>query len=99
MSVLDITFNGGIGGLVLDTIGHFISRKYHNRVIKQEADHFLIAYLLGILPRGYTLSSLDALQKEGSLNVQAGTSFVDSEFVEEVDSVVLLVMLMSIRML
>ncbi|GAB2287363.1 hypothetical protein Dimus_021743 [Dionaea muscipula] len=81
-----ITFNGGIGGLVLDTIGHFISRKYHNRVIQHEAGHFLIAYLLGVLPRGYTLSSLDALQKEGSLNVQAGTSFVDSEFLEEVNT-------------
>ncbi|XP_059648589.1 uncharacterized protein LOC132294670 isoform X2 [Cornus florida] len=49
-----------------------------------EAGHFLIAYLLGILPKGYTLSSLEALKKEGSLNVQAGTAFVDLEFVEEV---------------
>ncbi|GAB2286534.1 hypothetical protein Dimus_020932, partial [Dionaea muscipula] len=80
-----ITFNRGIGGLVLDTVGHFISRKYHNRVIKQEADHCLIAYLLGVLSRGCILLSLDALQKEGSLNVQAGTSFVDTEFLEEVN--------------
>ncbi|EXB93884.1 hypothetical protein L484_002090 [Morus notabilis] len=35
--------------------------------------------------KGYTLSSLEALQKEGSLNVQAGTSFVDFEFLEEVN--------------
>nr|GLL37247.1 uncharacterized protein LOC109180941 [Ipomoea trifida] len=49
-----------------------------------EAGHFLIAYLLGILPRGYTLTSLEALKKEGSLNVQAGTAFVDFEFLEEV---------------
>lgn len=39
---------------------------------------------MGILPKGYTLSSLEALKKEGSLNVQAGTAFVDLEFLEEV---------------
>ena len=54
--------------------------------MQHEAGHFLIAYLVGILPKGYTLTSLDALKKEGSLNVQAGTAFVDFEFVEEVGS-------------
>uniref|UniRef100_A0A803MRI1 Non-haem dioxygenase N-terminal domain-containing protein n=1 Tax=Chenopodium quinoa TaxID=63459 RepID=A0A803MRI1_CHEQI len=48
-----------------------------------EAGHFLIAYLLGILPKSYTLLSLEALSKEGSLNVQARTNFVEFEFVEE----------------
>ncbi|CAN1761263.1 hypothetical protein LINPERHAP1_LOCUS7849 [Linum perenne] len=81
-----VSFNGGLGSLVLDTIGHNLSQKYHNRVIQHEAGHFLIAYLVGVLPKGYTLSSLEALQKEGSLNVQAGTAFVDFEFVEEVNS-------------
>lgn len=80
-----VSFNGGVSGLVLDTIGHTFSQKYHDRVIQHEAGHFLIAYLVGILPRGYTLSSLEALQKEGSLNVQAGTAFVDFEFLEEVN--------------
>ncbi|KAI3407197.1 uncharacterized protein J3R85_021213 [Psidium guajava] len=80
-----VSFNGGVGSLVLDTIGHTFSQKYHNRVLQHEAGHFLIAYLVGILPRGYTISSLDALKKEGSLNVQAGTSFVDFEFLEEVN--------------
>ncbi|KAG1365161.1 hypothetical protein COCNU_12G001610 [Cocos nucifera] len=51
---------------------------------QHEAGHFLIAYLLGILPKGYTLSSFESLTKEGSLNVQAGTSFVDFEFLDEV---------------
>ncbi|XP_021753668.1 uncharacterized protein LOC110719064 isoform X2 [Chenopodium quinoa] len=81
-----ISFGGGIVGLALDTIGHTISQKYHNRVIQHEAGHFLIAYLLGILPKSYTLSSLEALSKEGSLNVQAGTYFVDFEFVEETNT-------------
>ncbi|KOM52904.1 hypothetical protein LR48_Vigan09g156300 [Vigna angularis] len=75
-----VSFGGGIGSLVVDTIGHTFSQKYHNR---HEAGHFLIAYLIGILPKGYSISSLDALQKEGSLNIQAGTAFVDFEFQEE----------------
>jgi len=41
--------------------------------------------LLGVLPKGYTLSSLEAFIKEGSLNVRAGTAFVDFEFVKEVN--------------
>ncbi|KAJ6434347.1 hypothetical protein OIU84_017953 [Salix udensis] len=81
-----VSFNGGLGSLVLDTIGHTFSQKYHNRVIQHEAGHFLIAYMVGILPRGYTLTSLEALQKDGSLNVQAGTAFVDFEFLEEVNT-------------
>ncbi|KAL6146670.1 hypothetical protein ACLB2K_057348 [Fragaria x ananassa] len=81
-----ISFNGGVSSLAIDTIGHTFSQKYRNRVIQHEAGHFLIAYLLGILPKGYTLTSLDAFKKEGSLNVQAGTAFVDIEFVEEVNA-------------
>ncbi|KAK1580868.1 hypothetical protein Q3G72_000841 [Acer saccharum] len=81
-----VSFNGGIGSLVIDTIGHTFSQKYHNRVIQHEAGHFLIAYLMGILPKAYTLSSLEALKKEGSLNLQAGTAFVDFEFLEEVNT-------------
>ncbi|KAK0602809.1 hypothetical protein LWI29_037139 [Acer saccharum] len=81
-----VSFNGGIGSLVIDTIGHTFSQKYHNRVIQHEAGHFLIAYLVGILPKAYTISSLEALKKEGSLNLQAGTAFVDFEFLEEVNT-------------
>jgi len=43
--------------------------------------------LLGVLPKGYTITSLDTLSKQGSLNVQAGTAFVDYEFLEEVSSI------------
>ena len=72
--------------MVLDTIAHSLSEKYHNRVIEHEAGHFLIAYLLGVLPKEYTITSLDTLMKQGSLNVQAGTAFVDFEFVEEINT-------------
>ncbi|KAM0835856.1 hypothetical protein ACQ4PT_062681 [Festuca glaucescens] len=78
-----IYLNGGARNLVLDTLGHSLSQKYHNRVIEHEAGHFLIAYLLGVLPKEYTITSLETLMKKGSLNVQAGTAFVDFEFVEE----------------
>ncbi|RZC89768.1 hypothetical protein C5167_035761 [Papaver somniferum] len=81
-----IALKGGFSSLMLDMIGHAVSQKYRNRVLQHEAGHFLIAYVLGILPKGYTLTSLEALRKEGSLNVQAGTAFVDTEFREEVDS-------------
>ncbi|KAM0835857.1 hypothetical protein ACQ4PT_062681 [Festuca glaucescens] len=81
-----IYLNGGARNLVLDTLGHSLSQKYHNRVIEHEAGHFLIAYLLGVLPKEYTITSLETLMKKGSLNVQAGTAFVDFEFVEEINS-------------
>lgn len=77
---------GGVGALLLDTIGRVLSKKYSNRVAQHEAGHFLVAYLLGVLPKSYTLSSIHALRKGGSLNVQAGTTFVDSQFREEVSS-------------
>merc|ERR1712216_163555 len=49
---------GGGEALVLDTIGGVISNEYSERVAQHEAGHFLTAYLLGVLPKGYTLSSL-----------------------------------------
>ncbi|KAK3164405.1 hypothetical protein QOZ80_1AG0017450 [Eleusine coracana subsp. coracana] len=85
-SVDFVYFSGGLRNMVLDTIGHYISQKYHNRVVQHEAGHFLIAYLLGVLPKGYTITSLDTLIKQGSLNVQAGTAFVDFEFLEEINA-------------
>mmetsp|Transcript_13480 Transcript_13480/g.25925 ORF Transcript_13480/g.25925 Transcript_13480/m.25925 type:complete len:390 (+) Transcript_13480:69-1238(+) len=83
--VVDQVVNGGGGeALLLDTIGRAISPDYAQRVAKHEAGHFLVAYLLGVLPKGYTLSSLDALRKYGALNVQAGTVFCDARFQQEV---------------
>lgn len=78
--------NGGFEALLLDTVGRILSEKYRNRVAQHEAGHFLIAYFLGVLPKSYTLSSLDAYFKEDSLNVQAGMTFADVDFQEEVKS-------------
>ena len=54
---------GALEALVLDTAGRWINRDYGRRVASHEAGHFLIAYLMGILPRVYTLSTLDAFRK------------------------------------
>ena len=54
---------GSIEGLLVDTAGRYISKSYSQRVALHEAGHFLIAYLVGLLPKTYTLSALDALQR------------------------------------
>ena len=79
-----VGFGGGLSFLVEDTAGRLINPSYADRVAFHEAGHFLVAYAVGLLPRGYTLSSLDALRSEGALSVQAGCLFCDSGFQAEV---------------
>ncbi|CAK0784300.1 hypothetical protein CVIRNUC_007504 [Coccomyxa viridis] len=81
-----IANSGGLEALLVDTAGRVISSSYGDRVALHEAGHFLCAYLVGLLPSRYTLSSLDALKRYGALNVQAGTLFCDSDFQKEVAS-------------
>ena len=61
--LLQVGNNGGIEGLVVDTAGRYISSTYARRISLHEAGHFLIAYLIGLLPKAYTLSTLDAVQR------------------------------------
>lgn len=75
---------GGLEALVIDSVARIISPTYQKRVALHEAGHFLIAYLLGLLPKGYTLSSWDAFLENRKLNFQAGTTFCDSDFQKEV---------------
>lgn len=83
----DQVANGGGGeALVIDTLGRRLRPGYARRVDLHEAGHFLVAYLVGILPRDYTLSSLDAYRRYRALNVQAGTQFCDASFQAEVRS-------------
>lgn len=84
LAVDQVGFGGGIEALVLDTLAQATSQSYKNRLQLHEAAHFLVAYLMGILPKGYTLSSLDAYDKYGALNVQAGCAFCDGAFQREV---------------
>jgi hypothetical protein len=83
-TVDQIANGGGVEALLLDSLGRLLSPKYQDRVAQHESGHFLVSYLVGILPKSYTLSSLDAFRNYGALNVQAGTTFVDYAFQEEV---------------
>uniref|UniRef100_A0A061RPP9 Stress regulated protein n=1 Tax=Tetraselmis sp. GSL018 TaxID=582737 RepID=A0A061RPP9_9CHLO len=81
-----VAARGGVGALLLDTAGRTLSAEYRDRVSAHEAGHFLIAYLVGILPQAYTLSALEAFRRYGAFNVQAGTLFCDSAFQKEIAS-------------
>ncbi|PRW59629.1 stress regulated isoform 3 [Chlorella sorokiniana] len=86
LTVDQVANAGGFEALLVDTAGRVVSGTYGRRVALHEAGHFLIAYLLGLLPRGYTLSSLDLFIRKRQLNVQAGCQFCDSAFQAEVAS-------------
>ena len=44
--------NRGFGELLLlDSLGRLVSKDYPRRVACHEAGHFLVAYLLGVLPK------------------------------------------------
>jgi hypothetical protein len=86
LTVDQIANAGGIEALIVDGAGRIISPTYGKRVALHEAGHFFIAYLLGLLPKGYHLSSWDAFRAQRVLNVQAGTTFCDGAFQREVAS-------------
>ena len=59
--VLDQVGSGGaFEALAVDSAGRLLSPTYANRVALHEAGHFLTAYLNGLLPKDYTLTSWDA---------------------------------------
>lgn len=72
--------------VVVDSIARFTNQDYGKRVAQHEAGHFLVAYLVGILPKAYTLSSFDALVRYQSPSVQAGCIFCDDAFRKEVSA-------------
>lgn len=57
---LQVSNAGGGEALIIDTLGRLLKPSYGQRVALHESGHFLVAYLMGILPKVYTLSSLDA---------------------------------------
>ena len=84
-AMVDQVGNAGAGeALLLDSVGRATSEAYRARVARHESGHFLVAYLVGILPRAYTLSAWDALRNEGARNMQAGVRFCDAAFQREV---------------
>lgn len=84
---LDQAINKGFGELlVVDSLGRFFSSEYPQRVARHEAGHFLVAYLLGIMPKAYTLSAWEAFSKYNTMSTQAGTIFLDEAIQREVQS-------------
>jgi len=77
---------GGFEALAIDYAGRLINKEYAERVSSHEAGHFLVAYLIGLLPKKYIISSVDAFKRYGALNIQAGTSFCDLDFQKEMAS-------------
>lgn len=63
LAPLQVANMGGGEALVVDTLGRIIYPSYRDRVTLHEAGHFLVAYLVGLLPRAYTLSAWDAFAK------------------------------------
>jgi hypothetical protein len=60
---------GGGEALLVDSLGRVIYPSYKQRVTLHEAGHFLVAYLVGLLPRDYALSGWDAFQRCGWVGV------------------------------
>ena len=48
---------------MIDAAGRLISKEYARRVSSHEAGHFLVAYLIGLLPKKYIISSVDAFKR------------------------------------
>ncbi|CAJ1405758.1 unnamed protein product, partial [Effrenium voratum] len=83
----DQVLNKGFGELLLlDTLGRSVSADYGQRVACHEAGHFLVAYLLGVMPKAYTLSAWEAFSKYNSMSTQAGTVFLDEAIQREMQS-------------
>ena len=56
---------GGFEALAIDAAGRLINKEYAERVSSHEAGHFLVAYLIGLLPKKYIISSVDAFKRWG----------------------------------
>ncbi len=54
---------GGFEALAIDYAGRLINKEYAERVSSHEAGHFLVAYLIGLLPKKYIISSVDAFKR------------------------------------
>ena len=76
-----------LNGASLETLLKWISPGVQDKVLKHEAGHFLLAYLLGCPVEGIVLSAWAALRDErfGNRQVSAGTSFFDPELSRQIN--------------
>lgn len=70
------TWSGKGGNILIDWLASF-SPQHRERIIHHEAGHFLVAYLLNIPIKNYTLSAWEAWKNKQS--GQGGVSFDDQE--------------------
>ncbi len=68
-----IANGGGLQALALDSLARVLNPSYTKRVALHEAGHFLVAYLLGLPPKDYTLSAWSAFQRFACTPVLAVT--------------------------
>jgi len=66
-----------LSGAVFESAYRFLFPVYKQKVIKHEAGHFLLAYLLGCPIQGFFLSAWDA--SKSGIAGQAGTIFFDND--------------------
>jgi hypothetical protein len=69
-------------GAAFETVYQKLFPEYKQKIIKHEAGHFLLAYLLGIPVRGCVTNAWDAL-KYPDIKGQAGTIFFDPKLSDE----------------
>uniref|UniRef100_A0A7S1XEF1 Peptidase M41 domain-containing protein n=1 Tax=Compsopogon caeruleus TaxID=31354 RepID=A0A7S1XEF1_9RHOD len=63
-------------GAFFEGVLRIVNPRHREKVVRHEAGHFLVAYLLGMPIRGYVLNSMDAIRVAG-IRGQAGTVFAD----------------------
>jgi hypothetical protein len=82
----NFTWQGQGGTLFLDWLASF-SPQHRDRVIRHEAGHFLVAYLLDIPVTGYALSAWEAFQQ--GQRAQGGVQFDDAQLASQLQQGVL----------
>ncbi|XP_026438138.1 uncharacterized protein LOC113336706 isoform X1 [Papaver somniferum] len=69
-------------GMKLDTVDDVPCEDYYRMCTQHEAGHFLTAYLLGVLPKRYTIPSLEAMRNNEL--VGGRVDFIGFEFLSSV---------------
>ena len=85
LAVLDRLF---VNGAVSESFLKIFSPGINRKVLRHEAGHFLVAYLLGCPVEGIVLSAWAALQDRrfGNRQVSAGTSFFDPDLSRQINT-------------
>ncbi len=80
-TVDSFTWQGQGGTLILDWLARMTSAEHRERIIKHEAGHFLVAYLLDIPISSYALNAWEAFQQRQA--AQGGVQFDDRQLNEQ----------------